>query len=78
MKCSKISLNTSNLLSDVDAVNGHFDEEAVQMMSKLGNKIKVFQMLIIQFLNNTMDEVHNLHSASKRHLITNVISTSDH
>ena len=34
-------------------------------------------MLIAQCLNYIVDEVHNLNSTSNRHLITNVISTSD-
>ena len=47
-------------------------------MSKLGNKVKVLQILISRCLNNIMDELHSLNSTSKRHLITNVILASDH
>ena len=40
--------------------------------------MKVFQMLIVRCLKNVVDEVHNLNSTSNRHLITNVLSTSNH
>ena len=50
----------------------------IWLMFKLGNKIKVFHMLISRCLNNTADELHSLNSTSNRHLITNVILTSDH